>query len=54
MAIGTTAAILGSAAIGAVGSAVASGNNSRAINRATETQQEGNTASLALQERVYD
>ena len=54
MAIGMTAAILGSAAIGAFGSAVASGNNSRAINDATEAQQEGNAASLALQERVYD
>ncbi len=53
MAIGTTAAILGSAAIGAVGSAVASGSNSKAIERSTDAQTQSNTQSLALQRDIY-
>lgn len=54
MAIGTTAAILGSAVIGAGASAVAGSKNSKAINNATAAQTESNAANLALQERVYN
>jgi len=54
MAIGTTAAILGSAVIGAVGSSVAGSKNSKAISQSTTAQTESNANSLALQERVYN
>lgn len=54
MAIGTTAAILGSAVIGGVGSAIAGSKNSKAISQSTAAQTESNAASLALQERVYN
>jgi len=53
MAIGTTAAILGSAAIGAGASALSSSSNNRAINRATEAQTDSNAQSLALQRDIY-
>lgn len=52
--VGVTAALIGSAVIGAGASAVASSKNSKAINQATAAQTEGNAASLALQERVYN
>lgn len=54
MAIGTTAAILGSAVIGAGASAIAGSKNSKAINQATAAQTDSNAQSLALQERVFN
>lgn len=53
MAIGTTAAILGSAVIGAGASAIAGSKNSKAINKATEAQAQGNAQSVALQRDIY-
>ena len=53
MAIGTTAAILGSAAISAGASALGASKNSKAINRATEAQTDSNAQSLALQREIY-
>ena len=53
MAIGTTAAIIGSAVVGAGASALSSRNNSRAIDNATQAQTEGNAQSVALQRDIY-
>ena len=53
MAIGTTAAILGSAVIGAGASAIGASKNSKAINSATQAQTDSNAQSLALQEQIY-
>lgn len=49
MAISMGAALLGSAIIGGVGSAVSGSRNSRAINRATTAQTEANAEAVALQ-----
>lgn len=54
MAIGTTAAILGSAAISAGASAIGASKNSKAINTATEAQTQSNAASIALQREVFN
>lgn len=54
MAIGTTAAILGSAAIGAGASALGSAQQSRAINRAQQAQDATAAQNLALQERMFN
>lgn len=54
MAIGTTAAILGSAVIGAGASAVSGSRNSRAIRESTNAQTESNAQSLALQSNIYN
>lgn len=53
MAIGTTAAILGSAVIGAGASAIGASKNSKAINAATQAQTDSNAQSVALQREVY-
>lgn len=52
--IGTAAAIIGSAVVGAGASAIASKNNSKAIDKATQAQTEGNAESLALQRETRD
>jgi hypothetical protein len=54
MAIGTTAAILGSAAIGAGASALSSRNASKATQQAAQVQQQGADASIAEQRRQFD
>ena len=54
MAIGTTAAILGSAVIGAGASAIAGSKNSKAINQATAAQTAAGDRSLALQGQIFD
>lgn len=54
MAIGTTAAIIGGAALSAGGSALAASKNKKAINRATDAQTQGNAQSLAEQRRQFD
>lgn len=54
MAIGTTAAIIGSAAIGAGSSALAASKNKKAINKATQAQTDANAQSLAEQRRQFD
>lgn len=54
MVIGTTAAILGSAVIGAGASAMASSKSSKATAQATDAQLQANRESLALQQQVYD
>lgn len=54
MAIGTAAAIVGSAALSAGASIIGGKKNSSAINRATDAQTEGNAASLAEQRRQFD
>lgn len=53
MAIGTTAAILGSAIIGAGGTALAAKSNSGAINKATDAQTANNAEQMALQREIY-
>lgn len=52
MAIGTTAAILGSAVIGAGASAIASSKNSKAISQAAQSQEQGTAQAIAAQERA--
>lgn len=54
MAIGTTAAILGSAVIGAGASAISSGNNRRAINQATAAQTQATNQNNALTRDIYN
>lgn len=54
MAIGTTAAILGSAALGAGGSLIASRNNSRAIDSATQGTLQSNADTLAFLRETRD
>lgn len=54
MAIGTTAAILGSAVIGGVGSAIASGNNKKAAQQATTAQTNAANQNNALQASIYN
>lgn len=54
MAIGTTAAILGSAALGAGGSLLASRNNSRAIDSATQGTLQSNADTLAFLRETRD
>lgn len=54
MVIGTTAAILGSAAIGAAASGLSSSKSSKATAKATDAQLQANRESLALQREVYD
>lgn len=54
MAIGTTAAILGSAVIGAGASALGASKNSKAINQATDAQLQATRESNALQSQIYD
>lgn len=54
MAIGTTAAILGSAALGAGGSALAARSASNASRNAANAVQQSNDASVAEQRRQYD
>lgn len=53
MAIGTTAAILGSAVIGAGASFLGSKKNSKAINQATQAQQQASATDAALQREIY-
>lgn len=53
MAIGTTAALIGSAVIGAGASAISSSKNSKAINAATDAQTQSNDQSIALQSQIY-
>lgn len=52
MAIGTTAAIIGSAVIGAGASAMSASKNSKAISKSTAAQSAGNAQALAAQERA--
>lgn len=52
MAIGTTAAIIGSAVIGAGASIAASSKNSKAISQASRDQQQGTAQAIEAQERV--
>lgn len=52
MAIGTTAAIIGSAVVGAGASALSASKNSKAIGKATDAQTQGNREALAAQERA--
>lgn len=54
MAIGTAAAILGSAVIGGIGSAISSGNSNKAISQATAAQQQSTTESNALVRDIYN
>ncbi|RYG90109.1 MAG: hypothetical protein EON59_00585 [Alphaproteobacteria bacterium] len=54
MAIGTAAAILGSAVIGGIGSSIASKNSNKAINQASQVQQQTNAESNALVRDIYD
>jgi hypothetical protein len=54
MVVGTTAAILGSAAIGAAASGLSSSKSSKAAAKATDAQVQANRDSLALQREVYD
>lgn len=54
MAIGTTAAILGSAALGAAGSAMSARSASSASRNAANAVQQSNDASTAEQRRQYD
>ncbi len=54
MVVGTTAAILGSAAIGAAASGLSSSKSSKAAAKATDAQVQSNRESLALQREVYD
>lgn len=54
MAIGTTAALIGSAVVGAGSSALAASKNKKAINKATQAQTDANAASLAEQRRQFD
>lgn len=53
MAIGTAAALIGSAVIGAGASAISAGKNSKAITQATNAQTESNAQSVALQRDIY-
>lgn len=53
MAIGTTAALIGSAVIGAGASAISSSKNNKAINAATDAQTQSNDQSIALQSQIY-
>lgn len=52
MAIGTTAAILGSAVIGAGASVIAGSKNSKAIGKASDAQAQSNREAIAAQERA--
>lgn len=52
MAIGTTAAILGAAAIGAAGSAVAGSKNASAIKESTSSSLAAQQAAIASQEKL--
>lgn len=52
MAIGTTAAIIGSAVIGAGASAMASSKNSKAINQSTQAQTQANQQAIAAQQQA--
>lgn len=54
MAIGTTAAIIGSAALGAGASVLGSRQQSRAINQAQASQDASTQQNLALQERMFN
>lgn len=52
--IGTTAAILGAAAIGAVGTGITSSNAANAAKKAGQQQAESDAAALALQEKIFN
>ncbi len=54
MPIGTTAAILGSAVIGAGASALSSSKSSKAAKSATQAQVDANAQSLQLQREIYN
>lgn len=54
MAIGTTAAILGSAALGAAGSAIGSNAQSKAAGKAANASQQASDATIAEQRRQFD
>lgn len=54
MAIGTTAAILGSAALGAAGSAIGSNAQSKAAGKAANASQQAADATIAEQRRQFD
>ena len=54
MAIGTTAAILGSAALGAAGSVAGSNAQSKAAKSAANASQQATDASIAEQKRQFD
>lgn len=53
MAIGTTAAILGAAALGTAGSLASGAMGANAAGKAAQSQADSANASLALQERMY-
>jgi hypothetical protein len=54
MAIGTTAAILGAAAIGTAGSVIAGGMQSKAASKAAQAQTDAASKQVALQEKIYN
>lgn len=54
MAIATTAAILGAAAIGAAGSAISSSNSNKAVNKATDAQVDLANQNNALTREIYN
>lgn len=54
MAIGTTAAILGSAALGAAGSAIGANAQSKAAKKAANASQQATDATIAEQRRQFD
>lgn len=47
------AAVIGAAAIGAIGSGIAGSKNSKAIGKATDAQTQSNAQSIALQRDIY-
>lgn len=51
--VGLTAAVIGSAVIGAGASAIGASKNSKAIRRAQQAQTDSNTQSVALQRDIY-
>jgi len=53
MAISMGTALLGSAIIGGVGSAIGASSSNKAINRATDAQVQANRDSLAVQQDIY-
>jgi len=52
--VGVTGALVGSAVIGGIGSAISSGNNKKAINAATDASTAATDRSIALQRDVYN
>jgi len=52
--VGVTGALIGSAIIGGVGSAIGASKNANAINSATDAQVQANRDSLAVQQQIYN